>query len=72
LDIKAVGQDKQLFDIEMQVSGDRHFVNRSLYYWAQLYSRQIGACRTYSRAARFSAMLAVFRQKTSSSVGPYR
>jgi predicted transposase/invertase (TIGR01784 family) len=41
LDIKAVGQDRQLFDIEMQVSGDRHFVNRSLYYWAQLYSRQL-------------------------------
>jgi predicted transposase/invertase (TIGR01784 family) len=41
LDIKAVGQDKQLFDIEMQVSGDHCFVNRSLYYWAQLYSRQL-------------------------------
>jgi predicted transposase/invertase (TIGR01784 family) len=30
-----------LFDIEMQVSGDRYFVNRSLYYWSQLYSRQL-------------------------------
>ena len=41
LDIKAVGHDKRLFDIEMQVSGDRCFVNRSLFYWAQLYSRQL-------------------------------
>jgi predicted transposase/invertase (TIGR01784 family) len=41
LDIKAVGHDKRIFDIEMQVSCDRYFVNRSLYYWAHLYSRQL-------------------------------
>lgn len=32
LDIKALGEDRRLFDIEMQVSEDPNFVNRSLYY----------------------------------------
>jgi len=41
LDILAMGEDHQQFDIEMQMNNQLGFVNRSLYYWAQLYSQQL-------------------------------
>jgi predicted transposase/invertase (TIGR01784 family) len=41
LDIKATAEDKQQFDVEMQVSEDPNFANRSLYYWSQAYARQL-------------------------------
>ena len=37
----------------------------------QGFGMALGACRTYPRAARFSAMLGVFRHKNGSSVGQY-
>jgi len=41
LDIRAIGEDRRQFDIEMQVSANPFFANRSLYYWSQAYARQI-------------------------------
>ncbi|OHD24471.1 MAG: hypothetical protein A2Y38_07070 [Spirochaetes bacterium GWB1_59_5] len=47
LDIRATGEDHRQFDIEMQVNNQLGFVNRSLYYWAQLYSQQLEKGSTY-------------------------
>lgn len=41
LDIRAVGEDRRQFDIEMQVSNNPYFANRSLFYWSQVYSHQL-------------------------------
>lgn len=41
LDIKAVDEDGVHYDIEIQVSGNEMFANRSLYYWAKAYSSQL-------------------------------
>jgi len=42
LDIKANDEHNRQFDIEMQVIGNEDFINRSLFYWAQLYVNQLG------------------------------
>lgn len=47
LDICATGEDKRQFDIEMQMNYQRDFINRTLYYWAQQYSRQLEKGSTY-------------------------
>lgn len=47
VDIRATGEDGRQFDIEMQVHHHIGFVNRSLYYWAQLYSGQLEKGQTY-------------------------
>ncbi len=47
LDIRAIGEDRRQFDIEMQVSANPFFANRSLYYWSQAYSRQLGKGHEY-------------------------
>jgi predicted transposase/invertase (TIGR01784 family) len=49
LDIKAMGEDKRMFDIEMQVSEDRNFANRSLYYWSQAYAKQLERGEHYEK-----------------------
>ncbi|MDC7234682.1 MAG: Rpn family recombination-promoting nuclease/putative transposase [Spirochaetales bacterium] len=41
LDVKAEDETGRSFDIEIQSSGGRAFVNRSLYYWAKLYHSQM-------------------------------
>ena len=41
LDIRAVDEHNRQYDIEVQVSDDPSFVNRSLYYWSQLYGNQL-------------------------------
>jgi len=41
LDVKAIDEKRRQIDIEVQVVGNRYFVNRSLYYWARLYSDQL-------------------------------
>jgi len=40
-DIKACDNTGRLYDIEIQVSGNESYKNRSLYYWARLYADQI-------------------------------
>jgi predicted transposase/invertase (TIGR01784 family) len=47
LDILAIDEDKRQFDIEMQVSANPYYANRSLYYWSQAYSRQLGKGHEY-------------------------
>ncbi|MBN2736542.1 MAG: PD-(D/E)XK nuclease family transposase [Spirochaetales bacterium] len=49
LDIKARDKHGRIYDIEVQSSGDRHFVNRSLYYWARLYSSQLTEGKIYTQ-----------------------
>ncbi|MDY0133357.1 MAG: Rpn family recombination-promoting nuclease/putative transposase [Desulforegulaceae bacterium] len=41
LDIKAVSETGEIYNIEVQTSGDNIFRHRSLYYWSRLYSSQL-------------------------------
>ena len=42
LDIKAKRRsDSTLFNIEMQMHGSKHYVNRAIYYWAKLHGNQL-------------------------------
>jgi len=47
LDIKAKDKTGKVFNIEIQSTGDSHFKNRSLYYWARLYSKEIKESELY-------------------------
>jgi len=49
LDIKAVDERGRIFNIEVQTSGDNIFRNRTLYYWARLYSSQLEEGNFYSQ-----------------------
>ncbi len=40
LDIRARDQDDRLYNIEIQVTSQRDYSERSLYYWAKVYSGQ--------------------------------
>lgn len=41
LDIKVENENKKIFNVEVQSSGDRNFHNRALYYWSKLYTSQL-------------------------------
>lgn len=41
LDIEVEDENKKLFNIEVQSTGDTGFRNRALYYWAKLYTSQL-------------------------------
>jgi len=41
LDVKATDDSGQIYNIEIQTSGNEVFKHRALYYWAKLYSSQI-------------------------------
>ena len=41
VDIKATDETGKCYDIEVQSTGNENFKNRSLYYWAKLYSSQL-------------------------------
>ena len=47
LDIKAKDKTGKVYNIEIQSTGDSHFKNRSLYYWARLYSSEIKEAEVY-------------------------
>ncbi|BDU50557.1 Rpn family recombination-promoting nuclease/putative transposase [Haliovirga abyssi] len=47
LDIKAIDQRGQWYNIEMQVIDQEYFDKRALYYWARLYSGQLSAGVNY-------------------------
>jgi len=49
LDVKAVDETGQIFNIEVQTSGSGDFKHRTLYYWAKLYSSQLKEGDIYSR-----------------------
>ncbi|MCK5154421.1 MAG: Rpn family recombination-promoting nuclease/putative transposase [Spirochaetales bacterium] len=40
LDIEVEDENHKLYNIEVQSSGNTHFRNRALYYWAKLYTSQ--------------------------------
>ena len=41
LDVKATDESGRLFDIEIQAIEDTRFTERTLYYWAEIYAKQI-------------------------------
>jgi predicted transposase/invertase (TIGR01784 family) len=47
LDVKATDEFGDIYNIEIQASGNETFKYRSLYYWAKLYSSQIEAGEKY-------------------------
>lgn len=49
LDIKAVSETGEIYNIEVQTSGDNIFRHRSLYYWSRLYSSQLKEGEMYGR-----------------------
>ena len=49
LDIKAEGPDGKKFNIEMQVTDEANYDKRALYYWAKVYTQQIGKTNKYSQ-----------------------
>ena len=41
IDIRAIDESGRTYNIEMQTQSEAHFKNRTLYYWAKLYSGQL-------------------------------
>jgi predicted transposase/invertase (TIGR01784 family) len=52
LDIKATAVTGQLFNIEMQLTDDKDYEKRALYYWAKLYTEQIKSTYGYKRLCK--------------------
>ena len=48
LDIKAVGHKGKKFNIEVQISDEKNYDKRALYYWAKLYTEQLKESQNYS------------------------
>jgi predicted transposase/invertase (TIGR01784 family) len=49
LDIKAVAENGQTYNIEVQTTGNGVFKHRSLYYWARLYQSQLDEGNRYDK-----------------------
>ena len=49
LDIKARGQNGQLFNIEIQIANEGDYDKRALYYWAKLYTEQLRSGEDYNQ-----------------------
>ena len=49
LDIKAIDENGRIYNIEVQSSGNEIFINRSLYYWAEIYSGQLSESEIYKK-----------------------
>ncbi len=49
IDVKATDEEGRQYDIEVQVSGNEFFKNRSLYYWSKLYSSQLSTGSQYQK-----------------------
>ena len=49
LDIKAQSLDGRLYNIEMQAFSQKFYLERILYYWAKLYSRQLKEGDPYTK-----------------------
>jgi predicted transposase/invertase (TIGR01784 family) len=48
LDIRAENENGDIYNIEVQLSGNEEFKYRSLYYWARLYSNQLKESEIYA------------------------
>ena len=49
LDIKAEGETGKKFNIEIQITDEADYDKRALYYWAKLYSEQLGSGNEYGK-----------------------
>ena len=47
VDVKATDENGRQYDVEIQSKGNEYFRNRSLYYWARLYSSQMEEADKY-------------------------
>lgn len=47
LDVKATDENGRIYNVEVQSTGNETFVNRSLFYWAELYSGQLKETEVY-------------------------
>jgi len=52
LDIKAVGLDGKMFNIEIQITDSADYDKRALFYWAKLYTEQLKASEDYSNLSK--------------------
>ena len=52
LDIKAKGQNGQLFNIEIQIANEGNYDKRALYYWAKLYTDQLRSGEDYRQLSK--------------------
>lgn len=52
LDIKAQGETGKRFNIEIQITDEADYDKRALYYWAKLYTEQLGAGQDYSNLTK--------------------
>ncbi|KEO82705.1 Rpn family recombination-promoting nuclease/putative transposase [Tumebacillus flagellatus] len=41
LDIKVLTSEREQIDLEIQITNQKHYSNRSLYYWARMYGGQL-------------------------------
>lgn len=48
LDLKAKDENGRVYDIEVQSIANTYYVNRSLYYWARNYSKQLTRTNSYN------------------------
>ena len=49
LDIKAIGNNGKMFNIEIQISDEADYDKRALYYWARLYTEQLKKSKDYAK-----------------------
>ncbi|MDO5567125.1 MAG: Rpn family recombination-promoting nuclease/putative transposase [Planctomycetia bacterium] len=49
LDIVVEDEQSRAFDIEIQIANHKYFVERTLYYWAKLYSSQLKKNESYNQ-----------------------
>lgn len=47
LDIKAQGHNGKLYNIEIQITDEKNYEKRALYYWGKMYSEQLKAKGVY-------------------------
>jgi len=49
VDVKATDENGRVYDVEVQTTGNDIFRNRTLYYWAKLYSSQLKEANLFSK-----------------------
>jgi len=49
LDVKAIDENKRMYDIEIQSSESGSYVNRILYYWSTVYASQLKETEVYGK-----------------------
>ncbi|MGL4992481.1 MAG: Rpn family recombination-promoting nuclease/putative transposase [Sarcina sp.] len=52
LDVKAVTNNNEIINIEIQLKNEYNMIKRSLYYWSKLYEEQLGEGDDYSELKR--------------------